>query len=124
MTAVKSDDIVATQALPETIATLYTSNNIPYNHSAKHAGPWAAAQFVSHAYEVRVKNGVLQVSNRAECFILATEPHRPAARMWMPADLGSKLLHFHTSCRSSCLTDQRRQRSLLQSRQSLRQLHL
>jgi hypothetical protein len=49
---------------------------------------------------------VLQVSNKAECFILATEPHRPAARMWMPADLRSKLLHFHTSCHSSCLTDQ------------------
>jgi hypothetical protein len=43
------------------------------------------------ACEVRVEAEVLQVSNRAECFMLATEPHRLVARMWMPADLGSKL---------------------------------
>lgn len=29
------------------------------------------------ACEVRVKNEVLQVSNKAECFMLATEVHRP-----------------------------------------------
>jgi hypothetical protein len=48
MTAAVSADIIATQALQETMATLYTFNNSPYNRSAKYAGTGAAAQFVSH----------------------------------------------------------------------------
>jgi hypothetical protein len=58
------------------------------------------------ACRVRVNPEVLQVSNKAECFMLATEPHRPAARMWMPADLGSELLHLYTSCLSFFMSHQ------------------
>jgi hypothetical protein len=60
------------------------------------------------ACEERVKNQALQVSNRGQCFMLATELCRPWPECGCRQIWGSKLSHFHTftRLRSSCLTDQ------------------
>jgi len=70
--------------------------------------------------EVRVKTEVLQVSNRGQCFMSATELHRPCGPN---EDAGrSEGPSFHTFTRlvvHSCLTNQHTRRELCPGMTSL-----
>lgn len=74
--------VVATQASPETMTTLKIPIEVHTTTlQSMQIGVCMARRLRMYnaACGVRVKNEVLQVSNRAECFILATEVSRDAA---------------------------------------------
>ena len=115
MTATGSAIVIVTQASPETKATLYAANRLLNNCFVKNADLGRRLRMYNNTCNLRVKIQVLQVSNKGQCFMLATELHLPCGPNVDAGRSGGPSFDFHTSCLLHVLLTDTQERDLLSS---------